>query len=41
MSDCLLRIEDLIAQGLEAIGDVLLAVASLIVQIGLTVALMS
>jgi hypothetical protein len=41
MSDCLLRIEDLIARGLEVIGDVLLAVASLIVQIGVTVALMS
>jgi hypothetical protein len=41
MSDYLLGVEDLIARGLDAIGDALLAVGSLIVQIGLTVALMS
>jgi hypothetical protein len=41
MSDYLLCAEDLIARGLDIISDILVAVASMIVQIGLTVALMS
>lgn len=41
MTDCLIRIVDLIARACEAIGDALFAPASLIVQIGLTILLMS